>query len=295
MSPLSGTTPQETYRGASRDAIRHHYDLGNEFYELWLDPSRTYSCALWEGPDDDLFSAQQRKLNYLATGARATGARRVLDIGCGWGSMLRHLVEEQRVQQVVGLTLSSAQLESMSAWADERYDIRVQNWADHEDTRYDAIVSLGAFEHFAQHGMNREERLEAYRAFFTRCHDWLPSGGRLALQTNIAGRARPLDRQTVQEMMFVIERIFPESVMPPLSDVIQGSENTFDVVSVRNDPDHYVRTCRTWGETLLARRAEAEKVVGPEVVADYLHYLSSSARQFERRNLGLARIIFERV
>ncbi|WP_433227522.1 class I SAM-dependent methyltransferase [Actinomadura formosensis] len=295
MTLSARTAEQDRYQGASDTAIRHHYDLGNEFYELWLDPSRTYSCALWEGPDDDLFSAQQRKLNYMATGAGATGAGRVLDIGCGWGSMLRHLVEVQNVRQVVGLTLSPAQVESIQTWADDHYDVRVQNWADHGDGRYDAIVSMGAFEHFAQHGMNREQRLAAYRTFFKRCHDWLPPGGRLALQTNIAGRARAVDRRTVQEMLFIIERIFPESVMPPLSEIIQGAEREFDVVTVRNDPDHYARTCQTWYDTLSARREQARTVVGDEVVDDYLQYLAACVRQFERRNLGLARIIFERV
>ncbi|QXJ26450.1 class I SAM-dependent methyltransferase [Actinomadura graeca] len=285
----------DRYRGASDTAIRHHYDLGNAFYELWLDESRTYSCALWDGPGDDLASAQRRKLAYMAEGARATGAGRVLDIGCGWGGMLRHLVEEQGVGRVVGLTLSPSQRSSIEEWADDRYDVRVQNWADHEDGGYDAIVSLGAFEHFARHGMSRAERLEAYRAFFRRCRGWLPPGGRLALQTNVAGRARPLDRRAVGDMMFIIEKIFPESVMPPLSEVVEGAERSFDVVTVRNDPDHYARTCRAWHDALAARRAEAEREVGTEVVADYLRYLSACVRQFERRDLGLARIIFERV
>ncbi|ROO90818.1 cyclopropane-fatty-acyl-phospholipid synthase [Actinocorallia herbida] len=292
---LSESVSKPAYMGASAPAIEHHYDLGNAFFELWLDESRTYSCALWDGDDDTLFAAQQRKLDYMATGARATGAARVLDIGCGWGGMLRHLVERQNVARVVGLTLSPSQAESIGRWADDRYDVRVQNWADHEAEGYDAIISLGAFEHFAQHGMSREKRLMAYRTFFGRCRDWLQPGGRLALQTNIAGRARPLDRQTVREMLFVIEKIFPESVMPPMSDIIEASENTFDVVTVRNDPDHYVRTCLTWADTLRERKEEAESVVGAEVVSDYLHYLESSARQFERRSLGLARIIFERV
>jgi cyclopropane-fatty-acyl-phospholipid synthase len=291
----SGMAPADEYQGASLAAISHHYDLSNEFYELWLDDSCTYSCALWEGADDDLFSAQQRKLSYMAAGARCAGAGRVLDIGCGWGSMLRHLVEVADVKSVTGLTLSSCQASYVQERADGRYDVRVENWADHDGGPYDAIISLGAFEHFARHGMNREERLEAYRTFFGRCRDWLPSGGRLALQTNVAGRARPVDRQTVEEMMFIIERIFPESVMPPLSEIVQASERFFDVVTVRNDPGHYVRTCQAWHDRLTARRAAAQDLVGPAVVADYLHYLAACVRQFQRRNLGLARVIFERV
>src|SRR5262249_38071749 len=162
-------------------------------------------------------------------------------------------------------------------------------------TRYDAIISLGAFEHFARHGMSREERIEAYRTFFGRCRDWLAPGGRLALQTNVAGRGPAGGRPDRQGMPLVTRRHLPGAGMPPISDIIEASERTFDVVTVRNDPDHYVRTCRFWAETLTSRREEAEAVVGAETVADYLHYLESSARQFERRNLGLARIIFERV
>ncbi|MCD0448231.1 cyclopropane-fatty-acyl-phospholipid synthase family protein [Actinocorallia sp. API 0066] len=292
---MSGPTRDPGYRGASAVAIEHHYDLGNDFFALWLDDSLTYTCALWE-PGDDLESAQRRKLEYLAEGAGATGAARVLDVGCGWGSMLRHLVEREGVAHATGLTLSRAQVADMAAWTDARYDVRVENWADHRPARpYDAVISIGAFEHFARHGMNRAERLAAYRAFFSACRDWLPPGGRLALQTNIVGNAGPLPRRELREMLFIIERIFPESVIPPLSEVVEAAEKLFDVVTVRNDPGHYALTTQAWHDRLAARRAEAEALVGERAVADYLHYLSASARHFRGRYLGLARLVLERV
>lgn len=295
MGTGSTDRPGRPYGGASAVAIRRHYDLGNEFYALWLDPSLTYSCALWDGPDDGLAAAQQRKLIYLATQARAIRAHRVLEIGCGWGGMLHHLRVREGVEQVVGLTLSQAQAEYASGHLDERCEVLVQNWADHGGEGYDAVVSIGAFEHFARYGMPRPERLDCYRAFFARCGDWLPRGGRLVLQTNIAGNNRRMDRGTVAELMFIIERIFPESVIPSLSEVVQASENRFDVVCIRNDPEHYARTCEAWHDGLASRRRQAAELVGEAVVADYLHYLSATVRHFRHHHLGLARLTLERV
>lgn len=295
MSTGSTDWPDRPYGGASADAIRRHYDLGNEFYALWLDPSLTYSCALWDGPDDSLAKAQQRKLTYLATQARATGAHRILEIGCGWGGMLHHLRVREGVEQVVGLTLSQAQAEYASVHLDERCEVLVQNWADHSGEGYDAVISIGAFEHFAQYGMPRPERVDCYRAFFARCGDWLARGGRLVLQTNIAGNNRRMDRDTVAELIFIIERIFPESVIPSLSEVVQASENRFDVVCIRNDAEHYARTCQAWHDKLASRRRQAAELVGEAVVADYLNYLSATVRHFLNHHLGLARLTLERV
>lgn len=164
------------YQGATAESIRHHYDVSNDFYALWLDASLTYTCALW-GEGDTLEDAQRRKLDYLIEGARATGARRVLDVGCGWGSLLNRLVGEHAVGQAVGLTLSDSQAELLRARELPRTEVRVENWLDHEpDEKYDAIISIGAFEHFARTGLSRTERVAAYREFFARCRSWLPKG-----------------------------------------------------------------------------------------------------------------------
>jgi len=289
-------TGMAEYQGASQAAIEHHYDVGNQFYALWLDPTLTYSCALWEGHDDTLQAAQERKFDYLTREARAIGVATVLDVGCGWGGLLRRLVEHHDVTNVVGLTLSAAQAGYLSSWADSRYDVRVENWADHRPSaRYDAIISIGAFEHFAHFGMPRPERVAAYRRFFNSCHEWLPHGGRLALQTNANGNNACMDRQTALDMLFIIRHIFPESVLPWPSEIFEASERLFDVVSARNDPDHYARTCQAWLDRLLTSRKRATELVGERIVMDYERYLRAAIDAFDKRHLGLLRIVFERV
>ena len=121
--------------------------MGREFFGLWLDARMVYSCALWPGVlDDDLESAQLAKLEWHATAARADGAARVLDVGCGWGAMVHYLVTERQVSHATGLTLSSDQFAAVPV--DDRIEVRLEDWRDHEPpARYDAIVSIGAFMH----------------------------------------------------------------------------------------------------------------------------------------------------
>jgi cyclopropane-fatty-acyl-phospholipid synthase len=284
------------YEGASPAAIQHHYDLGNDFFALWLDPTRTYSCALWEDEGEPLEVAQLRKLDYIAEGARAPGTARVLDIGCGWGSMMRRLVERHGVKSVTGLTLSIAQAEHIQAAADERFDVRVENWADHSPSEpYDAIVSIGAFEHFADLSMTRPARVEAYRRFFAACAGWLAADGRVALQTITKGSNVRLDRQMTRDLLFVIDRIFPESELPWLSEAIEASERLFEVVSIRNDAAHYARTCRCWLDALRANRDGVIELSGEQVFDEYDRYLRSSVAAFARHHVGLARIVFQRI
>jgi cyclopropane-fatty-acyl-phospholipid synthase len=286
------TTQTEPYSGAPAEAIRHHYDLGNEFFALWLDQTRTYSCALWE-PGDTLEQAQERKLDYLIEQAGAGGAERVLDIGCGWGSLMHRLVDGHGVERVVGLTLSDQQAAHVRAASRPEFEVHLENWADHVPSEpYDAIISIGAFEHFARYGMPREERVAAYRRFFARCLKMLAPGGRLALQTNAKGANTRLDRQTISDLRFIIEAIFPDSELPWLSEIALGSERLFELLSLRNDAEHYALTCAEWLRRLQANRGAAEALVGPAILADYERYLSSTIGHFERGHLALLRLVF---
>ena len=284
----------EAYAGASPDAVQHHYDVGNAFYALWLDETMTYSCALW-ATGDTLEQAQSRKLDYLIDASSAAGAHRVLDIGCGWGSLLERLVDVHGVDHVTGLTLSPAQAEAIAARADERIEVHIENWVEHSSEEpYDAIISIGAFEHFARFGLPRCERIAAYRRFFRRCRELLPPGSRFALQTIAKGGNIRLDRRAARELRFVADRIFPESELPWASEVLEASEKLFELVSVRNDAGDYARTCGAWLGRLRASRKDAMDLVGAQTVDDYERYLNASVEHFRNGHLALLRCVYQR-
>jgi cyclopropane-fatty-acyl-phospholipid synthase len=152
--------------GASPAAIRAHYDLSDEFFQLVLGPDLIYSCAMFDGVDD-LASAQLRKLDHHIEAAGAAGARRVLDIGCGWGALLQRLVRHANVKGAVSLTLSPSQANWIRRSQKPGIEVREESWRDHKpDKHYDAILSIGAFEHFVHLGIEPARKLEAYREFF---------------------------------------------------------------------------------------------------------------------------------
>jgi cyclopropane-fatty-acyl-phospholipid synthase len=284
-----------TDRGASAESIQHHYDVSNEFYSSWLDESMTYSCGLWQSNDDCLSAAQTRKIDYLTSLSGAGGRERVLDIGCGWGSVMQRLVAEHGVKHVTGLTLSAAQARYVQDQNDPRLEVRVQDWADFvPDAPYDAAISVGALEHFVKFGWERSKKVAAYRRFFEKCHESLKPGAGMALQTIGKGNVA-LDEQGLRDTLFIVQHIFPESDPPRLAEILHASEKLFEVKSVVNHRDHYARTCSAWLERLQANRTQAAELAGPEKVEAYETYLKASIRQFRLGHANLYRISLWRV
>jgi cyclopropane-fatty-acyl-phospholipid synthase len=277
--------------GATREAIEHHYDVGRDFYGLWLDARKVYSCALWPGElDDDLEAAQLAKLAWHVDAAAAGGVARVLDIGCGWGAMLRYLTEERSVSHATGLTLSSDQAESIEV--SDRIEVRLQDWRDHRPVEpYDAVISIGAFEHFTRPELSALDRRAVYATFFNRCADWLNPGGRLSLQT-IA--YEDYDETTGPVSSFFTDEIFPESALPHLSDIIDASDPWFRLIAYRSDAAQYEHTLHLWQQRLESRRDEALALVGRTTYRRYLRYLRVSRALFDRRTTTLYRLAFER-
>lgn len=281
-------------RGASAEAIQHHYDVSDDFYALWLDDSMTYSCGLWDD-EDDLAAAQARKIDYLVSLSGAHAQERVLDIGCGWGSTMRRLVNHHAVDHVTGLTLSEAQARRVQSLGDARIDVRVQDWADFvPDAPYDAAVSIGAMEHFVKFGWERAKKVAAYRRFFEKCHEVLKPGAGLALQTIGKGNL-VLDEQGLKDTLFIAQHIFPESDPPKLAEVVHAAEKLFEVRAVVNHREHYARTCAAWLEKLQANRDAAVALTSPEKVEIYETYLRASIRQFEIGHANLYRFSLVRL
>jgi len=281
------------YQGASTGAIQHHYDISNEFYQLWLDPTLTYSCALWDENEsnDCLETAQLRKLDYYIEQARAKGVERVLEIGSGWGAMAKRLVEVHNVKQVTTLTLSQAQLDWIQSFDNPRIDIRLENWCDFDPSQpYDAIISVAAFEAFAKLGLSETEKIESYRHFFEKCHQCLKPGRLMSLQTIIYENANV---ETFSK--FMGEEIFPESDLPHLSEIAKATQGLFEIIVLRNDRQHYERTVKVWLKNLKANRSKAIALVGEKVVSRYEKYLSFSAIGFYTGTMNLSRITLRRI
>lgn len=282
--------------GASLEAIQDHYDLSNDFYRLWLDSNMVYSGAIWQ-PGDDLETAQRRKVDFHIEQARAAGCSRVLDIGCGWGAVLRRMVDHHGVRSAVGLTLSDAQANWVRTFANPQLEVRVESWTDHVPTApYDAIISIGAFEHFARLEHSEAEKEAAYRAFFTRCQGWLQPGGYLSLQTFAYGNIRPRSEAVgMAATQFLAKEIFRETDPPRLANIAEATEGSFEIVALHNDRKGYAQTCRVWMENLKANRSAAAAIIGEEAVKRYERYLQYSFIGFETGNLALFRITLRRL
>lgn len=285
---MTVTTDTNREAGASAEAIQAHYDLSNDFFRLWLGPEMVYSAALFED-GDDLDAAQTRKLDHHIDAAGARNAERVLDVGCGWGALLNRLVTDAGVRHAVGLTLSAAQAGHARSLALPGVEVREESWRDHKpEAPYDAIVSIGAFEHFASKGLTAEERLAAYRDFFDFCRANLKMGGRLSLQT-IAYVATGFDLPP-----YIAEEVFPESELPLVWEPIAAAGWGFELIAFRNDREHYERTLRHWQKNLAARRDEAVEIAGEAAVAHFDRYLKISAMAFRMGFICLTRMSFAR-
>ncbi|MBB5447922.1 MULTISPECIES: cyclopropane-fatty-acyl-phospholipid synthase family protein [unclassified Paraburkholderia] len=278
--------------GASEQAIQAHYDVSNDFYALWLDSSMAYSCALWDDEDagDTLHLAQLRKFDYHLSEAQAHGKARLLDVGSGWGALLERAVTHYGVGHAVGLTLSRAQADWVAQSASERVSVLLESWADHApEASYDAIVSIGAFEHFAKIGLPKAQKIEAYRRFFKWCHEHASDNCTLSLQSIV------YENYDEQNPNPFVEEIFPESELPRLSEILAACEGLFEVTRMRNDRHHYARTLQVWYANLRKHRDEAIAQVGEAVYKKYEKYLGIFVVGFHTGTVNLARLTARKI
>ncbi|MFD3806025.1 class I SAM-dependent methyltransferase [Streptomyces sp. NPDC058611] len=283
------------------DAIRHHYEVSNDFYRLLLGPSMMYSGGYWEAGEDlnaALDEAQYRKLDKFAELANVSPATgRVLDIGCGWGTMLNRLTTVHGAGQAVGLTLSRTQEAFIAGLDNPRITTLVQSWADYkvadDSEKYDAAFCINALEHFVSSNLPPKERTKRYRFFFQQVANALNPGAKFVLHTMTA-EALPMTRALLDDLKFLQRSEFEGCHIPHLSELSAAAEGLFEIDEVVNERESFAMACRAWLVLLAERRDEAVALEGEEVVSRFERYLDIFAYTLEDKFFNNFRVTITR-
>ncbi|MEU8761951.1 cyclopropane-fatty-acyl-phospholipid synthase family protein [Streptomyces sp. NPDC048659] len=280
LEEMRGRSGVRHTRRRDKQAISHHYDVGNDFYALVLGPSMVYSCAYWtEG--GSLEEAQRDKLDLIARKLALKEGDRLLDVGCGWGSMAIHAAREYGAR-VVGVTLSREQAAfARKRIAEEgltdRIEIRVQDYRDVTDGPFDAISSIGMAEHVGT---------VKYREYADALYGLLKPGGRL-LNHQISRRPEP-DEAAYEVDEFIDAYVFPDGELAPMGRTLTTLEDAgFEVRDVEAIREHYALTLRRWVANLEAEWDRAVRLTSPGRARIWRLYMAASAVSFERNRIGV--------
>jgi cyclopropane-fatty-acyl-phospholipid synthase len=265
--------------------VQAHYDISNDFFGLFQDPTRTYSSAFYERDEMTLEEAQIAKIDLALGKLGLQPGMTLLDVGCGWASVMKRAVDRYDVN-VVGLTLSKNQCSLGQQVLDEidthrSRRVLLRGWEEFDEP-VDRIVSIEAFEAFPK---------SRYKGFFDMCYRLMPSDGRMVLQTIMGHPLKrwpemgiPITMSDLKFMRFIAAEIFPGGSVPCDEDVIEYSTAAgFSVEEFQELTVDYVRTLDTWANKLEAARDDAIAVTSTEIYDRYMRYLTGCSDFFRRK------------
>ena len=294
----AGVHGPEHSRRRDAAAVRYHYDVGNDFYSLWLDRRMVYSCAYFATGVEDLDAAQEAKLEHICRKLRLRPGERLLDVGCGWGGLVQYAAERYGIE-ATGITLSPAQAELArrriaAAGLADRCQFEVRDYRDlPPGATFDKVVSVGMVEHVGR------ARLPTY---FAKAHRLLRPGGLFLNHGIVVARPVRFPRLALRAERLrggwdaSIQRyVFPDGeLLAPGEMVLHAEQAGFETRDVENLREHYALTLRHWVRRLEARHAEAASLVGERAYRVWCLYIAASAHGFATGKIGVVQTLLSK-
>ncbi|SAL51603.1 cyclopropane-fatty-acyl-phospholipid synthase [Caballeronia cordobensis] len=272
-------------KASDKKAIQYHYDVSNEFYQLWLDKNMVYSCAYFENGDEDIDTAQLKKIDHILTKIQVQPGHTLLDIGCGWGALVIRAAQKFGAK-CVGVTLSENQFKLATervkaAGLEDRIEIRLQDYRDIPG-QFDRITSVGMFEHVGRTNLPR---------YFAKIRDLLVDDG-VAMNHGITSSDADSGETSFGGGEFIDRYVFPDGELSHISLALQcmqeGGLEAIDVESLRR---HYAHTLDIWADRFEANAEEAKKLVDDEHFRIWRVYLAGCAYAFENDDVSIYQVI----
>ncbi|TDY23466.1 cyclopropane-fatty-acyl-phospholipid synthase [Paraburkholderia sp. BL6665CI2N2] len=270
---------------SDKRAIQYHYDVSNEFYQLWLDENMVYSCAYFENGDEDLAAAQLKKIDYILTKIQLQPGQRLLDIGCGWGALVLRAAQKFGAR-CVGITLSQSQFDLAAARVkaaglEDRIEIRLQDYRDVEG-QFDRITSVGMFEHVGCRNLPD---------YFSRIRALLTDDG-IAMNHGITSTGADSRESSLGGSEFIDRYVFPDGELPNISVALEALQSGgLEAVDIENLRRHYARTLNTWSGNFEAQAEQARKLVDDVKFRIWRVYLAGCAYAFEHDDVSIYQIV----
>ncbi|MCP3714227.1 cyclopropane-fatty-acyl-phospholipid synthase family protein [Paraburkholderia sp. CNPSo 3281] len=272
-------------KSTDKRAIQYHYDVSNEFYKLWLDENLVYSCAYFENGDEDLATAQLKKIDHILTKIQVKAGHTLLDIGCGWGALVLRAAQKFGAR-CVGVTLSQNQFDLATARVkaaglEDRIEIRLQDYRDIQG-QFDRITSVGMFEHVGRKNLS---------GYFRKVHDLLADDG-VAMNHGITSSDAESGETALGGGEFIDRYVFPDGELPHIGLALQAAQHGgLEAVDVESLRRHYAHTLDLWAENFEARAEEAKQLVDDEKFRIWRVYLAGCAYAFEHDDVSIFQIV----
>lgn len=272
----------------SKENVEYHYDIGNDFYKLWLDESMTYSCAYFKTPEDSLYQAQENKVNHILKKLALKEGDTLLDIGCGWGELILNAAKKYKVK-AMGVTLSKEQFARVNERIKEEglsdlVEVQLIDYRQIKDRKFDRVVSVGMIEHVGKENLNE---------YFAKVNDLLTKGGLSLLHCITSQENRKEEDKEGGTNSWINKYIFPGGYVPSVVELVSHivSQNLC-LIDIEDFRRHYGKTLENWIENFENALPEISKTKDETFIRMWRLYLNACAASFNCGNIYIHQFLF---